>query len=288
MTHRARGGRLPRRLGGRPGRGPAGSAGTGSPPSPRRWPCRSPRSASTCRSGCRRPAGAPATSQAKALLGRAHPRVFLAPPRGVLAAATYAEAGRLHRELTGRARPVGADLAPGAEDPRGRRGGGRPPARRGAPRAQPGRARRCRAAAVEEDRRRAGGPGGPADRLARRRVLSATCRPATTGWTRWPSPGRRTDGWPAGPGRCPAYRRTTSAAGRCGSSPDARSGGARRLPAPGRAALGVAPRSAAPATSAPGRPVVRVLGVPQRRHHVDGVHPDPRSSGRRPSSQVVR
>jgi predicted RNase H-like nuclease len=38
---------------------------------------------------------------AKALLGRAHPRVFLAPPRGVLAAATYEEAGRLHRELAG-------------------------------------------------------------------------------------------------------------------------------------------------------------------------------------------
>jgi predicted RNase H-like nuclease len=36
---------------------------------------------------------------AKTLLGSAHPRVFLAPPRGVLAAATYEEAGRLHREL---------------------------------------------------------------------------------------------------------------------------------------------------------------------------------------------
>jgi predicted RNase H-like nuclease len=53
------------------------------------------------------PVGLPATGrrgcdlEAKALLGRAHPRVFLAPPRGVLAAATYAEAGRLHRELTG-------------------------------------------------------------------------------------------------------------------------------------------------------------------------------------------
>jgi len=53
------------------------------------------------------PIGLPATGrracdlEAKSLLGRAHPRVFLAPPRGVLAAATYAEAGRLHRELTG-------------------------------------------------------------------------------------------------------------------------------------------------------------------------------------------
>jgi predicted RNase H-like nuclease len=53
------------------------------------------------------PIGLPATGrrscdlEAKALLGRAHPRVFLAPPRGVLAAATYEEAGRLHRELTG-------------------------------------------------------------------------------------------------------------------------------------------------------------------------------------------
>lgn len=53
------------------------------------------------------PVGLPPTGRrgcdlaAKSLLGRAHPRVFLAPPRGVLAAATYAEAGRLHRELTG-------------------------------------------------------------------------------------------------------------------------------------------------------------------------------------------
>lgn len=36
---------------------------------------------------------------AKRLLGRAHPRVFLTPPRGVLAATSYVEAGRLHREL---------------------------------------------------------------------------------------------------------------------------------------------------------------------------------------------
>lgn len=38
---------------------------------------------------------------AKRTLGRAHARVFLTPPRGVLAAASYAEAGPLHRELTG-------------------------------------------------------------------------------------------------------------------------------------------------------------------------------------------
>jgi predicted RNase H-like nuclease len=36
---------------------------------------------------------------AKQLLGPAHPRVFLTPPRGVLAAASYAEAGPLHRGL---------------------------------------------------------------------------------------------------------------------------------------------------------------------------------------------
>jgi predicted RNase H-like nuclease len=36
---------------------------------------------------------------AKRLLGRAHPRVFLTPPRAVLAAATYEEAGSLHRRL---------------------------------------------------------------------------------------------------------------------------------------------------------------------------------------------
>ena len=36
---------------------------------------------------------------AKAALGRAHARVFLAPPRGVLAATCYADAGPLHREL---------------------------------------------------------------------------------------------------------------------------------------------------------------------------------------------
>ncbi len=53
------------------------------------------------------PLGLPATGRrecdllAKRLLGRAHPRVFLAPPRGVLAATTYPEANRLHRELTG-------------------------------------------------------------------------------------------------------------------------------------------------------------------------------------------
>ncbi|HEX7189722.1 MAG TPA: DUF429 domain-containing protein [Actinomycetes bacterium] len=36
---------------------------------------------------------------AKTTLGRAHSRVFLAPPRGVLAAADYSAAGPLHREL---------------------------------------------------------------------------------------------------------------------------------------------------------------------------------------------
>jgi predicted RNase H-like nuclease len=36
---------------------------------------------------------------AKRLLGRAHPRVALTPPRAVLAAATYEEAGSLHRRL---------------------------------------------------------------------------------------------------------------------------------------------------------------------------------------------
>ena len=36
---------------------------------------------------------------AKRLLGRDHPRVFLAPPRDVLDAKDYAEAGRLHRQL---------------------------------------------------------------------------------------------------------------------------------------------------------------------------------------------
>jgi predicted RNase H-like nuclease len=37
---------------------------------------------------------------AKSLLGAAHPRVFLTPPRGVLAADDYDEAARLHRLLT--------------------------------------------------------------------------------------------------------------------------------------------------------------------------------------------
>jgi predicted RNase H-like nuclease len=36
---------------------------------------------------------------AKRVLGRAHPRVFLTPPRGVLAARDYAGAGGLHRTL---------------------------------------------------------------------------------------------------------------------------------------------------------------------------------------------
>ena len=53
------------------------------------------------------PVGLPPTGRrecdllAKRLLGRAHPRVFLAPPRGVLAAAGYPDANRLHRDLTG-------------------------------------------------------------------------------------------------------------------------------------------------------------------------------------------
>lgn len=38
---------------------------------------------------------------AKAVLGRSHSRVFLAPPRGVLAAGSYAEGNLLHRDLTG-------------------------------------------------------------------------------------------------------------------------------------------------------------------------------------------
>ena len=53
------------------------------------------------------PLGLPETGRrecdvlAKRELGRAHPRVFLAPPRGVLAASTYALARPLHRDLTG-------------------------------------------------------------------------------------------------------------------------------------------------------------------------------------------
>ena len=54
------------------------------------------------------PVGLPATRSArvrparKAFLGRAHSRVFLAPPRGVLAAERLRRgASRLHRELTG-------------------------------------------------------------------------------------------------------------------------------------------------------------------------------------------
>ena len=53
------------------------------------------------------PVGLPPTGRrecdvlAKGLLGRAHPRVFLTPPRGVLGAADYPDANRLHRELTG-------------------------------------------------------------------------------------------------------------------------------------------------------------------------------------------
>lgn len=51
------------------------------------------------------PIGLPATGRrdcdrmAKRELGRAHSRVFFAPPRGVLQAHSYAEAGQLHRAL---------------------------------------------------------------------------------------------------------------------------------------------------------------------------------------------
>jgi len=41
----------------------------------------------------------PADLVAKSLLGAAHPRVFLTPPRGVLDATSYDEAARLHRVL---------------------------------------------------------------------------------------------------------------------------------------------------------------------------------------------
>ena len=194
-------------------------------PSPRRWLSTSTRSASTCRSGCRRRVGASATCSPRRCSGGRTRGCSWRRPAACSRPTTYDGGGPAAPGADRRARPVGADLAPGAEDPRGRRGGGRPAAGRGAPRAQPGRARRCRAAAVEEDRRRAGGPGGPADRLARRRACRGRACRATTGWTRWPSPGRRTDGWPAGPGRCPAYRPYDERAGRCGSSPDAGSGG---------------------------------------------------------------
>jgi predicted RNase H-like nuclease len=42
----------------------------------------------------------PADLAAKSLLGVAHPRVFLTPPRGVLEASSYDEAAGLHRALT--------------------------------------------------------------------------------------------------------------------------------------------------------------------------------------------
>jgi predicted RNase H-like nuclease len=51
------------------------------------------------------PVGLPASGRrgcdlaAKALLGRAHPRVFLTPPRAVLAETSYAAAGAVHRRL---------------------------------------------------------------------------------------------------------------------------------------------------------------------------------------------
>ncbi len=51
------------------------------------------------------PVGLPSTGRrdcdllAKRLLGRAHPRVFLAPPRGVLDAGSYEEANARHRSL---------------------------------------------------------------------------------------------------------------------------------------------------------------------------------------------
>jgi predicted RNase H-like nuclease len=42
----------------------------------------------------------PADLAAKSLLGAAHPRVFLTPPRGVLDASSYEDAAGLHRKLT--------------------------------------------------------------------------------------------------------------------------------------------------------------------------------------------
>ncbi len=79
------------------------------------------------------PVGLPPTGRrecdvlAKGLLGRAHPRVFLAPPRGVLAAAAYPDANRLHRELAGglglsvqtwQLGPKGREVDEVADDPR--------------------------------------------------------------------------------------------------------------------------------------------------------------------------
>ena len=81
--------------------GDARAPGTGSPTSGRRSRCRWTRSPSTCRSACRPSGRRDCDLLAKAALGRAHSRVFLAPPRGVLSAGSYDEAGRLHRELTG-------------------------------------------------------------------------------------------------------------------------------------------------------------------------------------------
>ena len=116
---------------------------------------------------------------------------------------------------------------------------------------------------------------------------STRCRAETTGWTHWPARGRLCVGWSGRPAPCPSSPGVDrdARAARCASSPSGRSLVAGRMAQAVAGAsvswsrLSSASRGDGTASSsAPGTPVVRVLGVPQRRDDVDGVDPDPRTA----------
>ena len=155
--------------------------------------------------------------QAKRLLGAAHPRVFLAPPRGVLDCPDHPTASARHRELAG-----GAGLSiqtwhivdrmrevdDAADDPR-------------LVEVHPELSFAALAGRVLDRKRTA---AGRAERLAALRTwlpgldLGVGAVRVTTPRTRWPRPGRGGAGWTGARGCSPTgSRHGTPAAARCGS-----------------------------------------------------------------------
>ena len=151
---------------------------------------------------------------AKQALGKAHPRVFLAPPRDVLAATSYDDAGARHRahadglglsvqtwNIVDKIREVDAV----ADDPR-------------LVEVHPELSfARLAGAVLVSKHRPEGARSGSTPWLAGGRVCT-TCRRATTGSTRWPRPGPGNGGCAARPSRCRRARRATTSAARCASS----------------------------------------------------------------------